>query len=284
MEEITRWRITFDLAMVAMTSAREVWKRGHVETGELEIKEASSASVFDVSSSKLCFFKKCEMPIPFSRYFWFTFQFQGHGRHGRCVFAGFCVFGAMPGWSSRPQTPSFHWSNRTLIILEVDSISSTQLDYAVVWRTCCSDAYATLAVAWQQPQGLMILMLCFDGGELWHWGGHLAWNLSKGAVPWQKFCEKITARLWKHCQVVNQTLDFKTFQEPWHGCGCQSWLGNFGGTWISPTKIQSKWREMQNIQMEIGVVVACNSLKFVFCIDFFVKFYLIFVVMGLWSV
>ena len=55
MEEITRWRITFDLAMVAMTSAREVWKRGHVETGELEIQEASSASVFDVSSSKLCF-------------------------------------------------------------------------------------------------------------------------------------------------------------------------------------------------------------------------------------
>ena len=55
MEEITRWRSTFDLAMVAMTSAREVWKRGHVETGELEIQEASSASVFDVSSSKLCF-------------------------------------------------------------------------------------------------------------------------------------------------------------------------------------------------------------------------------------
>ena len=55
MEEITRWRSTFDLAMVAMTSAREVWKLGHVETGELEIEETCSASVFDVSSSKLLF-------------------------------------------------------------------------------------------------------------------------------------------------------------------------------------------------------------------------------------
>ena len=55
MEKITRWRSTFDLAMVAITSATEVWKRGHVETGELEIEEACSASVFDVSSSKLWF-------------------------------------------------------------------------------------------------------------------------------------------------------------------------------------------------------------------------------------
>ena len=52
MEEIARWPIAFDLAMVAMTSAREVWKWGHVETGELE---TCSASVFDVSSSKLFF-------------------------------------------------------------------------------------------------------------------------------------------------------------------------------------------------------------------------------------
>ena len=28
---------------------------------------------------------------------------------------------------------------------------------------------------------------------------------------------------------------------------------------------------MQNIQMEIGVVVPCNSLKFVICVDFFCK-------------
>ena len=132
--------------------------------------------------------KKCEMPIRFSRYFWFMFQY------GRCVFAGFCVFGAMPGWSSRPQTSSFHWSNRTLIILEVDSISSTQLDYAVVWRTCCSDAYATLAVAWQQPQGLMILML-------WRWRVvALRWTFGL------KFVEAgcaLAEILWKnHCQIV----------------------------------------------------------------------------------
>ena len=66
MEELTRWPITFDLAMLAMTSAREVWKWGHVETGELE---TCRASVFDVSSSQLFLLKKCEMPILFSGIF-----------------------------------------------------------------------------------------------------------------------------------------------------------------------------------------------------------------------
>ena len=66
MEELTRWPITFDLAMLAMTLARKVWKWGHVGTGELE---TCSASVFDVSSSKLFLLKKCEMPIPFSGIF-----------------------------------------------------------------------------------------------------------------------------------------------------------------------------------------------------------------------
>ena len=69
MEEITRWRSTFDLAMVAMTSSREVWKRGHVETGELEIEETCSASVFLTFRLQSCCFMKCEMPIPFSGYF-----------------------------------------------------------------------------------------------------------------------------------------------------------------------------------------------------------------------
>ena len=105
MEEIKRWPITFDFAMLAMTSAREVWKRGHVETGELEIDEACSASVFDVSSSNLLFHEMRDAH-PF---FWiFLFQFQGHGRYSQCVFARLCVFGAMPGWSSRPQTSSLH--------------------------------------------------------------------------------------------------------------------------------------------------------------------------------
>jgi len=68
MEKITRWRSTFDLAMVAMTSAREVWKRGHVDTGELEIEETCSASLLTFRLQS-CGFVKCEMPIPFSEYF-----------------------------------------------------------------------------------------------------------------------------------------------------------------------------------------------------------------------
>ena len=230
-----------------------------------------------------CCFMKCEMPTRFSGYFWFMFQFQRHGRHGRCVFARLCVFGAMPGWSSTPQTSSFHWSNRTLLILEVDSIEFLQLSWimqifeGLVVQIIMQRLQLrgnNLRVGWSWCFALTVESCGIEVDvwlEIWRSGLCLGRNSGWILLKTSQTCEP-NFRLW-------------TFQEPWHGCGCQSWLGNFGGTWISPTKIQSrKWREMRNMQMEIGVVIPCNSLKFVICIDFFVKSYPIFVVMGLWSV
>ena len=264
MEEITRWRITF-------VSPWSPWHRQERCGNGVMLRLVNWKHVvhqFLMFRLQSCFFEEMRDAFFFPGIFWpyanlWCFSFDG-------------MHAMVEGWFSRPQTSSFHWSNRTQSISRswFDRISTTQLDYADGSRTCCADDYATLAVAWRQPQGLMIL----NDFDAW---GFVLRRWSVVALRWIWRSGLRLSRFWSEILPFLEnsqdfgTLDFRLSRSHDMVVAAKAGLETLVALRFHQPKFNPgsgekcktcRWR------LELWfLAIHCYLMLFVICNDFFVK-------------